>query len=41
MTNCVNCGAAIESHIEKCPFCGTSYFDFTNIDFNRAEPVVV
>lgn len=39
--NCVNCGAAIEHSTIKCPFCGTSYFDFTHIDFNTDKPIAV
>ena len=38
-TNCINCGAAKELNETKCPFCGTSYFDFTSIDFSSHEPV--
>ena len=38
-TNCINCGAAKEWDAVKCPFCGTSYFDFTSIDFTKQEPV--
>lgn len=37
--NCINCGAPIESETVKCPFCGTSYFDFTNIDLG--SPVML
>lgn len=40
-TNCVNCGAAIETDAEKCPFCGTSYFDLTAIDFMANDPVAL
>ena len=40
-TNCVNCGAAIDTDVCKCPFCGTSYFDLTAIDFTSNEPVVL
>lgn len=40
-TNCVNCGAAIETDAVKCPFCGTSYFDLTAIDFTSRDPVVL
>ena len=40
-TNCVNCGAAIEVDETKCPFCGTSYFDLTAIDFTKTEPVAL
>lgn len=38
-TNCVNCGAAIDTDINKCPFCGTSYYDLTAIDFDSKDPV--
>lgn len=40
-TNCVNCGAAIDIDEQKCPFCGTSYFDLTDIDFTAHDPVAV
>ena len=30
-TNCPNCGAPITS--EKCPYCGTVFYDFSCIDF--------
>ena len=40
-TNCVNCGAAIDTDVCKCPFCGTSYFDLTAIDFTSHEPVAL
>lgn len=39
-TNCVNCGAAIDTDEIKCPFCGTTYLDMTAIDFNTDKPVV-
>ena len=39
-TNCVNCGAAKDTSEIKCPFCGTTYLDMTNIDFASGEPVV-
>ena len=39
-TNCVNCGAAKDTSELKCPFCGTTYLDFTAIDFTSHEPVV-
>ena len=32
--NCPNCGAALESNICKCPYCGTSYFDISAIDID-------
>jgi len=40
-TNCVNCGAAIDIDEQKCPFCGTSYFDLTDIDFTSRDPVAL
>ena len=40
-TNCVNCGAPIDSDAEKYPYCGTSYFDLTAIDFTRHEPIAL
>ena len=27
--NCPNCGAPLEAEVNKCPYCGTSYFDFS------------
>lgn len=38
--NCINCGAVIEIDNVKCPYCGTSYFDFTNIELD-GKPVVL
>lgn len=40
-TNCVNCGSAIDTEVDKCPFCGTSYFDLTAIDFTSSDPVAL
>ena len=39
-TNCINCGAAKDTDDIKCPFCGTTYLDFTAIDFTDCKPVV-
>lgn len=39
-TNCVNCGAAKDTSEIRCPFCGTTYLDFTAIDFSKNDPVV-
>lgn len=39
MTNCPNCGAAISNELDKCPYCGTLYFDLTAIDFTETKPV--
>ena len=42
MTNCVNCGSAKEVSASVCPFCGTSYFDLTDIDLSEdRKPCVV
>ena len=42
MTNCVNCGSAKEVSAAVCPFCGTSYFDLTDIDLGeRSQPCIV
>lgn len=37
--NCINCGAPIDAETIKCPYCGTSYFDFTDIDV--MSPVIL
>ena len=34
MTNCVNCGSAKDVDKAVCPFCGTSYFDMTDVDLS-------
>ena len=39
--NCPNCGAVIEADKNACPYCGTSYFDFTNIDLSKRKPVIL
>ena len=36
--NCPNCGAPYDVHLSKCPYCGTSYFDMSALDFNDQEP---
>ena len=42
MTNCINCGSAKDVHAAVCPFCGTSYFDLTDIDLSdNRKPCVV
>ena len=39
--NCVNCGAPFEYEHNKCPFCGTTYFDnFMTLDLVNNTPVV-
>lgn len=37
--NCENCGAPIDMETSKCPYCGTSYFDFSNIELDA--PVIL
>lgn len=37
--NCENCGAPIGIENDKCPYCGTSYFDFSNIEIDA--PVIL
>lgn len=41
MINCPNCGAVIENDNNKCPYCGTLYFDMTAIDFTDRKPIYV
>lgn len=36
--NCPNCGAPYEVNLNKCPFCGTSYYDLSALDFTSREP---
>jgi hypothetical protein len=36
--NCPNCGAPYEINLNKCSFCGTSYYDLSAIDFTSHEP---
>lgn len=36
--NCPNCGAPIDLETNKCPYCNTSYFDFSNINIDENEP---
>lgn len=37
--NCPNCGAPLDMGVDKCAYCGTSYFDLTAIDWKEDEPV--
>lgn len=37
--NCPNCGAPIDVETHKCPYCGTSYFDMSCIDFDEKTPI--
>lgn len=36
--NCPNCGAPYDVTLNKCPYCGTSYFDLSAIDIYDTEP---
>lgn len=36
--NCPNCAAPYDAELNKCPYCGTSYFDLSAIDFTSREP---
>lgn len=37
--NCPNCGAPIDGFLNKCPYCGTFYYDFSEIDISSREPI--
>lgn len=37
--NCPNCGAPYELSVNKCPYCGTLYYDLSMIDFDSREPI--
>jgi hypothetical protein len=41
--NCPNCGAPLEAEINKCPYCGTSYFDFSicQVGVDDKTPIVL
>lgn len=36
--NCVNCGAPFNIELNKCPYCGTSYFDMSCLDLDSGKP---
>lgn len=36
--NCPNCGAPYDVDLNKCPYCGTSYYDMSALDFSKREP---
>lgn len=36
--NCPNCGAPYDIDYNKCPYCGTSYYDLSALDFTTREP---
>lgn len=37
--NCPNCGAPYEIGLDKCPYCGTIYYDMSAINFDEKEPI--
>ena len=39
--NCINCGAPIELKVDKCPYCGTSYFDICNLILDGCTPIAL
>ena len=40
-TNCPNCGAPYDAELNKCPYCGTNYFDLSFIDFDAIQPFYI
>lgn len=36
--NCPNCGATYEIDKNKCPYCGTRYYDMSAVNFEDGEP---
>lgn len=36
--NCPNCGAPYDINKNKCPYCGTSYYDLSALDLSSNEP---
>lgn len=36
--NCPNCGAPYDIDLNKCPYCSTSYYDLSALDFSTHEP---
>lgn len=36
--NCPNCGAPLQAEVCKCPYCGTSYFDFCAMNIEDGKP---
>jgi hypothetical protein len=41
MLNCLNCGAPFEAEEEKCPYCGTSYYDMSALDIYSNKPFML
>lgn len=38
-TNCPNCAAPIDPEKSKCPYCGTTFLDFSAIDLEEGKPI--
>ena len=38
-THCPSCSAPLEIGEVKCPYCGTTYYDLSAIDFDSNEPI--
>ena len=36
--NCPNCAAPYDPAENRCPYCGTAYFDMSTVDFDNREP---
>lgn len=36
--NCPNCAAPYDIELNKCPYCGTSYYDLSALDLTSREP---
>lgn len=36
--NCPNCAAPYNAVLNKCPYCGTSYYDLSALDLTGREP---
>ena len=36
--NCPNCAAPYDAELNKCPYCGTSYYDLSELDLTAREP---
>lgn len=37
--NCPNCGAPYDPALNKCPYCGTIYFDLSCLDLTSHDPI--
>lgn len=39
--NCPNCGSPYDIGLNTCPYCGTSYFDMSCINFDERKPIYI